>query len=58
MLGHCHSPAFPIWTASRVSFPCSTDFSFLGTFTFFFSFSSFSTPSWLFRGWISKATPS
>lgn len=48
-------PALPIWTASLVSFPCSTDFSFFGMDTFFLSFSSASPPSALFRGCISMA---
>lgn len=56
--GLSYSPAFPICTARRVSLPCSTDFSFLGILLTFFSFSSLSIPSWLLRGWISKATPS
>lgn len=49
-------PAFPICTASLVSLPCRTDFSFLGTLAFFFSRSSISPPSALFRGCISMAT--
>lgn len=56
------SPAFPICTASLVSFPCSTDFSFLGTITFLTglasSFSSVSAASSLLSGWISNAMPS
>lgn len=58
----CILPAFPICTASLVSLPCSTDFSFLVTLTFFAgfasSFSSDSAASSLFSGWISRAMPS
>lgn len=50
------SPAFPICTASLVSFPWRTDFSFFGRLAFFFS--SASAPSSLFRGCISIAAPS
>lgn len=57
-----YSPAFPICTASLVSFPWSTDFSFLVTLTFFTgltsSFSSDSAASSLFKGCISRAMPS
>ncbi|TNN88806.1 hypothetical protein EYF80_001138 [Liparis tanakae] len=59
------STPLPICTASLVSLPCSTDFSFLVTLTFltglassFSSFSSDSAASSLFSGWISRAMPS
>lgn len=50
-------PALPIWTASLVSLPWSTLFSFLGMLVFFFSLSSTSPPSALLSGCISMATP-
>lgn len=50
------SPALPICTASLVSLPWRTDFSFFGRLAFFFS--SASAPSSLFRGCISIAAPS
>lgn len=48
-----HSPALPICTASLVSLPWSTDFSFLCMLAFFLS--SASPPSALLRGCISMA---
>lgn len=58
---HCYSvshpviPALPIWTASLVSLPWRTDFSFLCMLDFFLSLSSPSPPSALFSGCISMA---
>ncbi|TNN49864.1 hypothetical protein EYF80_039906 [Liparis tanakae] len=51
-----NSPALPICTASLVSLPWRTDFSFFGGPVFFFS--SASPPSSLFSGCISIAAPS
>lgn len=48
-------PALPICTASLVSFPWRTDFSFLCILDFFLSLSSPSPPSALFSGCISMA---